>query len=100
MENKRVSELPRIGEIADGAMFVVEQDGSAYHATAKQITDHTASANVVRPTAIDFNDASKTLTVTLEGGVTERMTWTEDASGNITSLKLSDGHTITVSGVS
>lgn len=53
-----------------------------------------------RPTAISFNDAAKTMTVTLEGGVAESMKWTEDASGNITSLTLSDGHTIPVSGVS
>lgn len=37
MADKQVSALPQVGSINDGAKFVLEQDGTAYHATAAQI---------------------------------------------------------------
>lgn len=37
MADKQISALPQAGSISDGAMFVLEQDGTAYHATAAQI---------------------------------------------------------------
>lgn len=47
-----------------------------------------------------FNTTAKTITLSIEGGVTETMSYTEDANGNFASITLSDGHTITVTEVS
>lgn len=35
--NVNVSELPKVESISDGAMFAIEQNGKAYHATAAQV---------------------------------------------------------------
>lgn len=37
MADKPVSALPKVDSLSDGAMFAIEQDGKAYHATAEQV---------------------------------------------------------------
>lgn len=37
MADRQISALPQVGSIAEDAMFVLEQDGTAYHATASQM---------------------------------------------------------------
>lgn len=44
MADKPISNLPQVGSISDSAMFVLEQGGAAYHATAKQIKNMVPSS--------------------------------------------------------
>ena len=92
-ENKKVSDLPQINALAEGTMFVVEQNGSAYHATTKQI----GSAVNKRPTKIAFS--GDVCNITLEGDVSETLTFNRDSSGIITSVTDSHGHTCTLEGL-
>lgn len=91
-ENKKVSDLPQINALAEGAMFVVEQNGSAYHATTKQI----GSAVNKRATKIAFS--GDVCNITLEGGITEKLTFNR-TNGVVTSVTDSNGHTCTLEGL-
>lgn len=97
MENKRVSELPQIGEITEGAMFVVEQEGSANHATAKQIGAYMNGIVNKRATKISF--VGDVCTITYEGGATAQLTFNRDGNGQIVSVTDSNGHTCTLEGL-
>ena len=97
MENKRVSELPQIGEIAEGAMFVVEQDGSAYHATGGQVGAYVNGIVNKRATKISFS--GDVCSITYEDGTTGQLTFNRDSNGVITSVTDSNGHTCTLEGL-
>lgn len=66
----------------------------------KIVNGYTVIENQRRLSKAKFNKTDKSITLTLEGGVTETMSYTEDSNGVMTSVTLSDGHTITIEEVS
>lgn len=56
--------------------------------------------DTIKINSIDFDDEAGTVTLVFATGQTEVLTWVKDASGNITGVTDSQGHTTTLAGVS
>lgn len=96
MADKQVSQLPRIGSVGEESLFVVEHNGIAYNATAKQVNeDLQAQQNALQQIVKDIRFE---VSEPIEGGTNRYVTLTLTVGDNAyTGVVMIDGN-VDVSG--